>query len=76
MTSAPAVHEASELWQLWVQTQWDLLVVHITVLTSEMAEVAIYHQVIIRRILREDVHSLDPYLHSFEGGGGGGEGVK
>ena len=41
-----------------------------------MAEVAIYHQVIIRRILREDVHLLDPYLHSFEGGGGVGEGVK
>ena len=39
-----------------------------------MAEVAIYHQVIIRRILREDVPSLDPYLHSFEGGGGGGGG--
>ena len=29
-----------------VQTQWDLLVVHVTVLPAEMAELAIYHQVI------------------------------
>ena len=31
---------------LYVQTQWDPLIVHVTVLTLEMAELAIYHQVI------------------------------
>ena len=31
---------------LYVQTQWDPLIVHATVLTLEMAEFAIYHQVI------------------------------
>ena len=31
---------------LHVQTQWDPLIVHVTVLTLEMAELAIYHRVI------------------------------
>ena len=34
---------------LYVQTQWDPLTVHVTVLTLEMAELAIYHQVIRKR---------------------------
>ena len=33
----------------YVQTQWDPLIVHVTVLTLEMAELAIYHQVIRKR---------------------------
>ena len=34
---------------LYVQTQWDPLIVHVTVLTLEMAELAIYHQVFRKR---------------------------
>ena len=76
LTSAPAVPTTATVHLLHVQTQRDPLAVHVTVLTSEMAEVAIYHQVIIPRIIR-DVHSLNPYLHSLEAhysgrGGGGG----
>ena len=59
LTSAPAVPTTATVHLPHVQTQWDPLVVHVTVLTLEMAEVAIYHQVIIRQILWEDVHSLD-----------------
>ena len=66
LTSAPAVPTTATVHLLHVQTQRDPLVVHVTVLTSEMAEVAIYHQVIIPRILRGDVHSLNPFLHSLE----------
>ena len=66
MTSAPAVPTTATVHLLHVQTQRDPLVVHVTVLTSEMAEVAIYHQVIIPRILRGDVHSLNPFLRSLE----------
>ena len=66
LTSAPAVPTTATVHLLHVQTQWDPLVVHVTVLPAEMAELAIYHQVIIRRILPGDVHSIDPYLHSLE----------
>ena len=79
MTSAPAVATTATVHLLHVQTQRDPLVVHVTVLTSEMAEVAIYHQVIIRRILPGDVYSLDPHLHSLEAhysGGGGRESLS
>ena len=80
MTSAPAVPTTATVHLLHVQTQRDPLVVHVTVLTSEMAEVAIYHQVIIRRILPGDVYSLEPHLHSLEahytGDGGGGESLS
>ena len=41
--SAPAVPTTATVHLLHVQTQRDLLVVHVAVLTSEMAEVAIYH---------------------------------
>ena len=66
LTSAPAVPTTATVHLLHVQTQWDPLVVYVTVLPAEMAELAIYHQVIIRRILPGDVHSIDPYLHSLE----------
>ena len=46
LTSAPAVLTAATVHLLHVQTQWDPLVVHVTVLLAEMAEFAIYHQVI------------------------------
>ena len=78
LTSAPAVPTTVTVPLLRVQIQRDPLVVHVTVLTSEMAEVAIY-QVIICPILRDDLHSLNPYLHSLEAhysGGGGGLQVK
>ena len=53
LTSAPAVLTAATVHLLHVQTQWDPLVVHVTVLTVEMVELAIYcNQVINRRILR------------------------
>ena len=74
LTSVPAALTTATVHLLHVQTQWDPLVVHVTVLPAEMAELAIYHQVIIRQILSEDVHSLNPYLHSLEAhypGGGG-----
>ena len=41
---SPDVDECTHLRH--VQTQWDLLVVHVTVLPAGMAELAIYHQVI------------------------------
>ena len=71
LTSAPAVPTTATVHLLHVQTQRDPLAVHVTVLTSEMAEVAIYHQVIIPRIIR-DVHSLNPDLHSLEAHYSGG----
>ena len=37
---------------LRVQTQKDPLIVHVTVLTLETAELAIYHQVIRKKIMR------------------------
>ncbi|CAH3186612.1 unnamed protein product, partial [Porites evermanni] len=43
---APAVLTTATAHLLHVKTQWDLLVVHVTILTLEMAELAIYHQVI------------------------------
>ena len=46
-TSAPAVPTTATVLLLHVQTQWDLLVVHVAVLTSEMAKPAlIFHMVI------------------------------
>ena len=41
LTSAPAVLTAATVHLLHVQTQWDPLVVHVTILTLEMAELAI-----------------------------------
>ena len=46
-TSAPAVPTTATVLLLHVQTQWDLLVVHVAVLTSEMGKPAlIFHMVI------------------------------
>ena len=50
LTSVLAVLMTVTVHVLYVQTQWDHLIVHVTVLTSEMAELAIYHQV-IRKML-------------------------
>ena len=41
LTSAPAVLTTAIVHLLHVQTQWDPLVVHVTILTLEMAELAI-----------------------------------
>ena len=49
MTSVLAVLMTVTVHVLHVQTQWDPLIVHVTVLTLEMAELAIYHQVIGKR---------------------------
>ena len=45
LTSVLAVLMTVTVHVLHVQTQWDPLIVHVTVLTLEMAELAIYHQV-------------------------------
>ena len=67
LTSAPAVLTTATVHLLHVQTQWDPLVVHVAVLTSEMAKLAlIFHTVIIITKNQECVYSLDPYLHSLE----------
>ena len=49
LTSVLAVLMTVTVHVLYVQTQWDPLIVHVTVLTLEMAELAIYHQVIRKR---------------------------
>ena len=49
LTSVLAVLMTVTIHVLHVQTQWDPLIVHVTVLTLEMAELAIYHQVIRKR---------------------------
>ena len=49
LTSVLAVLMTVTVHVLHVQTQWDPLIVHVTVLTLEMAELAIYHQVIRKR---------------------------
>ena len=46
LTNAPAVLTTATVHSLHVQTQWDPSVARVTVLTAEMAELAIYHQVI------------------------------
>ena len=46
LTSAPAVLTTATVHLLHVETQWDSLVVDVTVLPAEMAELVIYHQVI------------------------------
>ena len=45
LTSVLAVLMTVAVHVVYVQTQWDPLIVHVTVLTLEMAELAIYHQV-------------------------------
>ena len=45
LTSVLAVLMTVTVHVLHVQTQWDPLIVHVTVITLEMAELAIYHQV-------------------------------
>ena len=49
LTSVLAVPMTVTVHVLYVQTQWDPLIVHVIVLTLEMAERAIYHQVIRKR---------------------------
>ena len=49
LTSVLAVLMTVTVHVLFVQTQLDPLIVHVTVLTLEMAELAIYHQVIRKR---------------------------
>ena len=49
LTSVLAVLMTVTVHVLYVQIQWDPLIVHVTVLTLEMAELAIYHQVIRKR---------------------------
>ena len=49
LTSVLAVLMTATVHVVHVQTQWDPLIVHVTVLTLEMAELAIYHQVIRKR---------------------------
>ena len=46
LTSVLAVLMTVTVRVLHVQTQWDPLIVHVTVLTLEMAELATYHQVV------------------------------
>ena len=45
LTNAPAALMTVTVQLLPVPTQWDPLVVHVIILTTEMAELAIYHQV-------------------------------
>ena len=45
LTSVLAVLMTATVHVVHVQTQWDPLIVHVTVITLEMAELAIYHQV-------------------------------
>ena len=46
LTSVLVVLMTVTIHVLHVQTQWDPLIVHVTVLTLELAELAIYHRVI------------------------------
>ena len=60
-TSAPAVPTTATVHLLHVQTQWDPLVVHVAVLTSEMAKLALIFHTVINHHQDVPLASQNPY---------------